>query len=132
MARYNMRNNCMAYALGRATWMLPRYWEAFAATDEPSIEWKMIKRMEKDFNLKPVTKEEMVLGKEYIAFRIAWYPNGDVDDFHFIKRHKTGHWTHKQGGHPVKGISQKIVFSDVWRAFGNINYTGTIYLFEVL
>jgi hypothetical protein len=129
MGVYGRGNNCMAYALGRKNWMLPLGWRALKNKPIERIEEHMATMLGKTFNLKMVSREDMVLGKEYIAFRIAYDGYEDADDFHFMKRHVSGHWTHKMGSQPVKGISEKVVFSDMWK-FGTI-YNGRIYLFEV-
>lgn len=131
--KWNRRANCMGYALNRKKWMLPSGWEDFA--DGWASEDGVIDSLINQFDLKPVRQHDMVLGKEYVAFRyeIRDDESGDVviDDFHFMKRHKTGHWTHKRGSLPVEGISQKVVFSDVW-VNGTYEYNSDIYLFEVL
>lgn len=124
-------NNCMAYALNRKTWMLPRGWHQFTESQDYEAEWNMIENLQSMFNLKLIERKDMVLGKEYIAFRYEQdHFNGEIGDFHFIKRHKTGHWTHKAGRSPVKGISEKVVFADAWRLYNN--YNSDLYLFEVL
>lgn len=132
--------NCMAYALGRKHWMLPKEFDAFAQgyLDEDTMVGYLIEQ----FNLKPVLRHQMVRGKEYVAFRyeteveiedpdyedeITYQPAGD---FHFMKRHKTGHWTHKRGSLDIEGISERMVFSDVWQN-GCYNYDSHLYLFEV-
>lgn len=132
--------NCMAYALGRKHWMLPKAWDEFAQgyMDEDT----MIGYLIEQFNLTPVTRDQMVRGKEYVAFRyeaevevedpdyegeITYQPAGD---FHFMKRHKTGHWTHKRGSLEIQGIPERVVFSDVWQN-GCYNYDSHLYLFEV-
>jgi hypothetical protein len=78
----------------------------------------------KQYGLKPVEKKDMVLGKEYIALRIT------SDDFHFMRRNASGHWTHKQGEWEVTTVSQKTVFAKEWERWAG-NYGGKIWLFEV-
>jgi hypothetical protein len=130
--KWNRRANCMGYALNRKKWMLPSGWDEFA--DGWTSEDGVIDSLINQFNLKPVRQNDMVLGKEYVAFRyeIKDDEDGDtiIDDFHFMKRHKTGHWTHKRGSLEVEGISQKVVFGDVW-VNGTYEYNSDIYLFEV-
>lgn len=123
--------NCMAHALNRRVWMLPRNWDDFAEgwTDE----YEVIEGLIEQFKLKPVSRHQMVRGKEYVAFRYEILDDGweaRIDDFHFMKRHKTGHWTHKPGSLSVEGVSEKVVFGDVW-VNGNFEYNSDIYLFEV-
>jgi hypothetical protein len=131
MGKYTNRNNCMAYALGRSNWMIPKFWRLYEDTQDSDDYVLMVDTMEKMFNLKRVERHDMSLGKEYIAFRVEQYQGNGVGDFHFMKRHKTGHWTHKMGSRPVAGVSEKFVFSDSW---GNQyhNYDSEIVLFEKL
>lgn len=129
----HMRSNCMGYALNRKQWMLPIGWDEFA--DGWESEDRVIGQLMNQFKLKLVSRHEMVRGKEYVAFRYEIIDDEDgeavIDDFHFIKRHKTGHWTHKPGSLPVEGIAQKDVFGEVWLN-GNYEYNSEIYLFEVI
>lgn len=129
MGRFGSHNNCMSYALNRKVWAIPKGWRIF--NDEPSREnlHYLIKNFETVYGLKPVSREEMVLGKEYIAFRYEQDGYDIIDDFHFAVRHKSGHWTHKMGSKPVEGVSEKIIFADEW-AFGHHYYNSKIYLFE--
>lgn len=124
--------NCMGYALNRKKWMLPSGWDDFASGWHDENE--MIESLIDQFGLVPIDRDQMVLGKEYVAFRYEIIDDEDgvayIDDFHFMKRHKTGHWTHKRGSLPVEGISQKVVFSDVW-VNGTYEYNSEMYLFEV-
>lgn len=125
------RYNCMGYALNRKKWMLPLAWDDFA--DGWIDESEVIDGLTRQFNLKPVSRDQMVRGKEYVAFRYEiiddeWETR--IDDFHFMKRHKTGHWTHKRGNYDAEGVSERIVFSDVW-VNGTYNYNSEIFLFEV-
>lgn len=119
MATWTYDNNCMSWAIqDPSDWfLLPSYRRV------PF--YKSALKFAEMYNVKPIEKKDMVLGKEYIALRIT------DDDFHFMRRNATGHWTHKQGPQPVKTISQKRVFAKSWpRAWGN-DYVGPIYLFEV-
>jgi hypothetical protein len=129
--KYNKRANCMGYALNRKQWMLPMGWDDFA--DGWNDESEIIDGLINQFNLIPVRRHEMVRGREYVAFRYEILDDEEdckVDDFHFMKRHKTGHWTHKPGSLPVEGVSEKVVFSDVW-VNSRYLYNSDIYLFEV-
>ena len=128
--------NCMSYALNRRRWMLPVGWEEFESNWFDTDPMELVETMASQFNLKLVAPDEMTKNKEYIAFRyeIGYDEDEDVQyvgDFHFMKRHKTGHWTHKRGSLPVEGVSQKFVFADVWTN-GNYLYNSELYLFEVL
>lgn len=119
MARYD-EANCMGYALSVNDWLIPYIWRV----DRNATP----KHLSKGYNLKPIKKNEMVLGKEYIAFR--WTNSKRDSDFHFMKRGRNGHWRHKPGGTPVRPASQKEVFSSVWFS-GEFRYDSKIYLFEV-
>jgi len=131
MAKYTNRNNCMAYAVGRSNWMIPKYWRTYEETSDYDDFWRMVETMARQFNFKLTSRNQMELGKEYVAFRVEEYEDGSIGDFHFMKRHKTGHWTHKMGGRSVEGISEKYVFSDVWSTSWH-DYNGDLILFEKL
>ncbi len=108
--------NCFGYALGYNHW-LGFDSDYCDAADE---------LMSRFPNLCPVSKDEMVLGKEYIAFRYG------REDFHFMKRGKKGHWTHKPGCYPVETISTKDVFAAEWSNEDGDIYNSRIYLFEIV
>ena len=118
MAKWTKQTNCFGYAVGIPDWLL--------------MENKRLPNRELvEYGLKPVRKSEMVLGKEYVAYRYG------KDDFHFMKRTKQGHWRHKQGYKPVTTISQKVVFAKVWhrgkpQEFDYGVYDSKIYLYEVI
>jgi hypothetical protein len=57
------------------------------------------------YNLRELKKDEYA-----IAFRIGH----KVNDFHFCKRQKNGHWTHKLGGLWITPIKKEEVFSESW------------------
>lgn len=129
----------MGYALGRQAWMLPKDYDLFAEgmIDEDT----MIGHLIDQFKMKRVSRDEMVRGKEYVAFRYEedveeedeWNDMvvKQAGDFHFMKRHKTGHWTHKLGGTGIYGIGERKVFSPLWKN-GPYTYDSEIFLFEVL
>lgn len=131
MGLYTRHNNCMSYALVRKEWSFPKGWRTarYNPTEE-NIAF-MIKALE-GYGLKPIKREDMVLGKEYVVFRYGWDEDFALDDFHFARREKTGHWSHKMGGGRPKGISEKMVFAESWD-FGNSSlYDSPVYLFERL
>lgn len=135
MGRY-ARANCMSYALNRKRWMIPVGWSDFENEWEDMSPEYLVETMCDQFNLKLVAPNDMTKNKEYIAFRYEiGYDDEDevpfIGDFHFMKRHKTGHWTHKRGSLPVEGISQREVLADEW-SNGNYTYNSELYLFEVL
>ena len=116
--KWGSESNCGGWALQEKSWLVPFGYKKWSNDDVANY-------MAKEHNLLPVKKRDMVLGKEYIAFRFS------DSDFHFMRRNRTGHWTHKQGWSPVTTISQKDVFGEYWKRFGDW-YCGHIWLFEVL
>ena len=131
MKRKHRRNtNCMGYVMNRQAWMLPQGYDDFAEglIDEDQIVFDL----EKQFRMKQVSRDQMVRGKEYVAFRYERFGDANAPgDFHFMKRHKTGHWTHKIGGTGIYGIGERKVFSPLWKN-GPYTYDSEMILFEVL
>jgi hypothetical protein len=117
MSNYR-KANCMGYALGVNDWL---YFYDITYKDA-------VKVLSKHYNLEPVEKKDMVLGKEYIAYRWGKESNSD---FHFMKRGKKGHWRHKIGSLPIEAISQKKVFSPAWVTQWH-SYDSKIYLYEII
>jgi hypothetical protein len=107
--------NCYGYAARDNRWLqLSSDYEDIDAILEDNPTWRL------------VSKESMVLGKEYVAYR---YGNRD---FHFMYRNEKGMWRHKPGGTRVRSISQKDVFASMWKG-GPFNvYTSKVWLFEVM
>lgn len=115
MAKWNRLNNCYSYAVNYPNkWLLVDEYHQ-AVTD----------LLDKNPNLKLVSRKDIVLGKEYIAYRFS------NDDFHFMKRGKDGHWRHKMGREAVTAVSTKYVFGQSWYTYHD-NYNSKLYLFEVL
>jgi hypothetical protein len=92
---------------------------------DDAYEYAVDELLEKNPSWKLVSRQEMVLGKSYVAFRFGYH------DFHFMFRDHRGHWTHKQGGQLVRPISQKEVFANKWVNPGGAFYTSKVNLFEV-
>lgn len=115
--RWDWRSNCFGYAVNTKKWLLPKAKRKWSFTPL---------ELEEEYGLKPVSKSEMVLGKEYVAYR---YCSGD---FHFMKRDTKGHWRHKMGSLDPVAISQKEVFANAWdfRDLGGRKYNSKLYLFE--
>lgn len=105
--------NCYGYAVNSNEWLrfVDRNWSSLFIDHLYERGYKLTKR------------SEMTLGKEYIAFRYG------SDDFHFMKRSPSGHWSHKRGSLRPETLSEKQVFSDVW-VNGGVHYNSSIYLFE--
>lgn len=117
--------NCMGYAFGINQWLKPKICNRDSDNDfSPYSLSHTIPELISRFHLKQVKKEDMVLGKEYIAYRRS------RNDFHFMKRNKYGQWRHKPGSCAVQPISEAKVFASKW--YGNSPYQGVIILFEVL
>ena len=112
--KWDYNTNCLGYSLGIKDWVHMR---PYMTVSHDAAAQHFIKQN----GFKQVQKKDMVLGKEYIAFRIT------TRDYHFIRRNATGHWSHKRGGQPVVTISQKEVFAEKWYP----DYYGKIWLVEV-
>lgn len=114
MAKWNHSNNCYGYATNTPKWLLieGKYSDGVNELLELNPNWKLVE------------KKDMVLGKEYVAYRYCRH------DFHFMRRNKQGYWRHKMGGQPVVAISTKDVFDSVWDS-GHRIYNSKLYLFEV-
>lgn len=115
MATWHRRNNCYSYAINN-----PKKWMLINQEDYSNAVWTLLRA---NPNWKLVSKEDVVLGKEYVAFRYC------ATDFHFMKRNKQGYWRHKMGGSPVTAISTKEVFAKTWALYHN--YNSKLYLFEI-
>lgn len=116
MAKWNGRNNCYSYAIDNPDkWML---------INQDDYREGVYTLLEANPNFRLVSRNEIKLGKEYVAYRFSY------NDFHFMKRGKDGHWRHKMGWSPVLAVSTKFVFSKVWDCGSNV-YTSKLYLFEV-
>jgi hypothetical protein len=103
--------NCYGYAVGVNQWLFAKYGLQGVET--------LLKRNPTWFLIK---KKDMKLGYEYVAYRFGEH------DFHFMKRDKKGHWTHKLGRGTIQVISQKNVFNGAGWPNG---YTSKVYLFEI-
>ena len=112
--KWHYDNNCFGYALGIKRWLLVQYFHS-------KTNKKLAQHFEAAFQLTPVKKQDMVLGKEYLAMR---FDSKSV--YHFVWRGKKGHWRHKMASKQVESISQKEVFSKYWLR----RYHGSIYLYE--
>ncbi len=117
MAIWHDGNNCYSYAIDD-----PTDWHLIRTVYDESVDYLL----DNHSNLRLVSREDLVLGKEYIAYR---YGNRD---FHFMKRNKMGYWRHKMGCCPVEAISTKFVLGKEWVFRGGNVYNSKLYLFEVL
>ena len=107
----NWDYNCGGYALGTFSWFLldsfeHGYEDYYNMTIE-EIEERIV-RMEDDcveeivevFEglVRPISVLSELREDEYaVLFRISYDEEGYVDDFHFVKRHHDGHYSHKPG-----------------------------------
>ena len=108
----NWDYNCGGYALGTFSWFLLDSFEPDCDLDyydmtTEEIE-KRIVRMEDDcveeivevFEglVRPISVLSELREDEYaVLFRISYDEEGYIDDFHFVKRHHDGHYSHKPG-----------------------------------
>ena len=67
--------------------------------------------------------KEVEQGEEVIAYRVG------AHDFHFMKRKSNGKWYHKPGASPIQSVTQKEVFSKVWKNRSGTTYTSELVLF---
>ena len=112
----NWDYNCGGYALGTFSWFLLDSFEHdydlnyYDMTIE-EIE-KRVVRMEDDcveeivevFEglVRSISALSELRENEYaVLFRISYDEEGYIDDFHFVKRHHDGHYSHKPGKSPV-------------------------------
>lgn len=123
MSRKYSRANCMGYALGINEWLVP-YDKSDGQYMEQYTTKEMVEVLIKHYGLKPVNRKQMVLGKEYIAFRRCYA------DFHFAKRLKTGQWRQKIGSENIYDMKDSEVFNSGWVTLSGNNYNSKLYLFE--
>lgn len=134
--------NCMGFALRHNSWLVPGNWLHYEdyiqevsykeqreeLTFHEFLEERLdlvTKELVSAFNIRVVSREDMEIGKNYIAYREA------EADFHFMYRLSSGKWMHKMGSCIVKSISEDEVFSNEWYN-GWYSYDSKIILFEVL
>lgn len=105
----NIEYNCAGYALGSFNWYCPINDDRRACKQTGDIEM-FVNQILQDFPNIRVIKQLSDLNKnEYaIAFRLA------DNDFHFIKRNKSGKWFAKMGGSNIKQYTKDEVFSEKW------------------
>jgi hypothetical protein len=121
--------NCGGYALNTYSWYCPhnigndRYYRSYTEKGMQKTTQNAVAFMLKEFSDLRVIRNLWELKKdEYaIAFRIGQ----DVNDFHYCKRSRNGHWTHKMGGGCIQPIKKKDVFAPYW----NNEYCGHLVLF---
>jgi hypothetical protein len=129
----NSEYNCAGWALDCFSWYRPTNNPTFhkwGATDYPhdyneeqdgrlmsatemfNVTLQSVDAMLRDFEDLRVIRDlhELKKDEHAIAFRIGHL----VNDFHYCKRSKNGHWTHKMGGGRVQPIAKKDVFAENW------------------
>jgi hypothetical protein len=124
----NTEYNCAGWALNCFSWYKPTIKDNVArwgVTDFPdetdrrmsdsemfNLTLKSVECMLRDFeDLRLINNIKELEEDEYaIAFRIGSL----VNDFHYCKRSKNGHWTHKMGASGIRPIAKKEVFADYW------------------
>ena len=111
--------NCGGYALRTFTWILLDAFDhgydlSFDDSDEDMMEEieDYVARMEdncveeivEDFEglVRPISVLSELHKDEYaVLFRVSYDGEGYIDDFHFVKRHHDGHYSHKPGNSPI-------------------------------
>lgn len=135
---YPYEYNCGGYALETFSWYRPCYAEeehvviwgddknGLDYDEETEITEMAITVMLKEFNdLRIINNLKELCENEYaIAFRIGCGCN----DFHFMKRHRNGHWSEKCGGRNIHPVLKKDVFAKQWYN-GYDTYSGKLILF---
>lgn len=124
--KWKYHSNCYGYALGTKHWLQLECFDRTSHSRVNDVAAECDLEIRERFEwLRPVHRNDMQLGKEYVAMRIA------PTDFHFMKRNKTGHWRHKMGSSPVEAISQKKVFDPRgWHTSCHV-YSSDIYIYEI-
>lgn len=109
--------NCGGYALGTFTWILldsfnhgeDLEFEINETDDEMmedielyvnDLEEECVKELVEDFKglVRPISALSELHEDEYaVLFRVSYDIKGYIDDFHFVKRHHDGHYSHKPG-----------------------------------
>lgn len=119
--------NCGGYALGIYVW--------YQFNDFCCTVWDIgveemtrlcIDAILRDFtNARVITDLHELHKNEYaVAFRLC------ENDFHFIKREKNGHWTHKPGRSYIRSITKAEVFDpEAWHL--SCDYDGPLVLLAV-
>lgn len=119
--------NCGGYALGIYVWYQFNYY--FDAVLEFGIEEMThlcVNAILCDFPTLRVINDlhELQKNERAIAFRICEY------DFHFMMRHKNGHWSHKPGRTPIRSITKAEVFNPKGWELSH-TYDGPLVLFAM-
>lgn len=128
--RFNTRRsvyNCGGYALGIYVW--------YQFEDYLSIVWDVgveemtrlcVEALLHDFPTLRIISDlhELQKNERAIAFRLC------ERDFHFMMRHKNGHWSHKPGRMPIRSITKAEVFNpEGWEL--SHTYDGPLVLFAM-
>ena len=68
------------------------------------LEEECVKELVEDFEglVRPISVLSELHEDEYaVLFRVSYDSEGYIDDFHFVKRHHDGHYSHKPGNSPI-------------------------------
>lgn len=113
--------NCGGYALGTFTWILLdsfNHGEDLEFEDDETedemiedielyvddLEEECVKELVENFAglVRPISVISELKEDEYaVLFRVSYDGDGYIDDFHFVKRHHDGHYSHKPGNAPI-------------------------------
>lgn len=135
----NEEYNCGGYAMGTLTWILL---DSFEYRDDREI-WDDEEFAEEIANecvdeivdyfeglVRTINDFSELKNDEYaVLFRISYDDDGYIDDYHFIKRHHDGHFTHKPGRSPVQDYIGDPL-KGVWE-HSFVDYNSKIHIFAV-
>lgn len=119
--------NCGGYALGIYVWyQFEDYFNSLRAVGVEEMTHLCVDAILCDFPALRVINDlnELQKNERAIAFRIC------EKDFHFMMRHKNGHWSHKPGRMPIRSIAKVEVFNPKgWEL--SRTYNGPLVLFAM-
>jgi len=123
--------NCAGFALGTFNWYEPPTWgdakyDWELIEDEQDVLDSFVDGILSDFpHLIPIDSPRNVPKRfRIIGFRFGYHQDSDeIDDFHFIVRHK-GVWYHKPGSWAIERFNKRKIRQD-WVGW-NVSYTSDI------
>ena len=119
--------NCGGYALGIYVWyQFENYLDTVWEVGVEEMTRLCVDAILRDFPTLRVINDlrELQKNERAIAFRIC------EKDFHFIMRHKNGHWSHKPGRTFIRSITKAEVFNPKGWELSRV-YDGPLVLFAM-